>query len=122
LKAREAHGKIVGPAFKPACKRGNFFDETHHGFPKVFTLDKPLPARKPAADEPKIAVKSAWKPAGHLVESITKPPEYMEDPFEAKEKLIREQRLKDKPKKVWKPIAASTTRFIYTAPIKFTPA
>jgi hypothetical protein len=136
LKAREAHSKIVGPAFKPACKRGNVFDESSHGFTKVYTLDQPLPARKPdSADSlSKSAMKSAWKPAGRLFERATKqpilencrpfgkPPEYMEDPYEAKEKLIREQRLKDKPKKEWKPVSTSTMRHIFSAPIKFTPA
>lgn len=121
LKAKEASHKIVGAAFKPACKRGNFFDETAHGFPKVYTIDKPLPARRPQTEEGKVHASKAWKPAGALVQAITKPPEYMEDPYEAKEKQMREQRLKDKPKTVWKPISAGS-KTLPTRPIKFTPA
>lgn len=120
LKAKEASDKIVGAAFKPACKRGNFFDETAHGFPRVYTIDQPLPARKPTKEEEKLAAKLAWKPAGTLTTSITKPPEYMEDPYEAKEKKAREERLKEKPKTAWKPIASAKT--LPTRPIKFTPA
>jgi len=135
LKAREAHSKIVGPSFKPACRRAGEFNESTHGFPKVFTLDRPLPARKPGTpDHTGGHVKAGWKPAGRLFDRATKapllencrpygkPPEYMEDPYEAKEKRIREERLRDKPKKEWKPVSTSTKRHIYTAPIKFTPA
>ena len=121
LKAKEASQKVVGAAFKPACKRGNFFDESAHGFPKVFTIDKPLPARRPPTAEAKAQPKLAWKPAGALVQAITKPPEYMEDPYEAKEKIQREQRLKEKPKTTWKPISAGS-KTLPTRPIKFTPS
>lgn len=119
--AKESSRRIVGPAFKAACKRGGFFDETAHGVSKVYTIDKALPAKKPDTAGATVPVAKAWRPGGTLVTAITKPPEYMEDPFEAKEKAAREQRKKDRPAHgVWKPIGGSKS--LPTRSIKFTPA
>jgi hypothetical protein len=120
-RAKESARRIDGPAFKAACRRGGFFDESSHGVSKVYTIDKALPAKRPAQDGHAAPLAKAWRPGGSLVTIITKPPEYMEDPFEAKEKAAREQRKKDRPAHgVWKPIGGSKT--LPTKSIKFTPA
>lgn len=119
--AKESTRRIVGPPFKGACKRGGFFDESAHGVSKVYTIDKALPAKRPGTDSKATPVAKAWRPGGALVSAITKPPEYMEDPFEAKEKAAREQRKKDRPTHgTWRPIGGSKS--LPTKPIKFTPA
>lgn len=120
LAAKENSKKLVGPAFKGACKRGGFFDETGHGISKVYSIDRALPAKKAATEERKTPLTKSWKPAGRLVDSITKFPEYQEDPYEAKERAQHEARKRDKPLVVWKPIGGSKS--LNTKPIKFTPA
>jgi hypothetical protein len=121
LQAKESAKRIVGPAFKGACRRGGFFDETAHGVSKVYTIDKALPPKKLGADHRAAPSAKAWRPGGTLVTAITKPPEYMEDPYEAKEKAAREQRKKDRPAHgTWKPIGGSKS--LPTKAIKFTPA
>lgn len=120
LQAKENSKRVVGPAFKAACRRGGFFDESNHGVSKVYTIDKALPAKKPANDGGTPPLTKAWKPGGSLTTAITKPPEYMEDPYEAKEKQMREQRKKDRPTTTWKPVGGSKS--MPTKSIKFTPA
>jgi len=120
LASKESSKKIVGPAFKAACKRGGFFDETAHGISTVFSIDKPLPSKRPAADAKAAPLAKAWRPGGTLVAEITKFPEYQEDPYEAKEKAMREARKAQKATAAWKPIGG--TKQLYTRPIKFTPA
>lgn len=120
LTAKESSKRIVGPPFKAACKRAGFFDETTHGISKVYSITKALPAKKVSTEEKKALAAKPWKPAGTLVAAITKPPEYQEDPFELKEKKMREDRKKEKPRAVWKPISSGKT--LPTRPIKFTPA
>lgn len=119
LAGKESAKKIVGPAFRGACKRGGFFDETTHGVSRVYTIDRPLPAKRPDTDKP-TPMSKAWRPAGVLVAEITKFPEYQEDPFEAKEKAMREARKSERPTKAWKPIGGPKTA--YTRPIKYAPA
>lgn len=123
LKNKESNKKIIGPAFKSACKRGNYFDASAHGVSKVFSIDKPLPAKtmKNAGDKHSPLAK-AWRPGGTLVAEITKYPAYQEDPYEAKEKLLRESRKNEKPSKAWKPIGKHDYDYIYQMPIKFAPA
>ena len=120
LSAKENSKKIVGPAFKAACKRGGFFDESNHGVSKVYSIDKALPAKKADTDEKHHTAPTAWKPGGRLTNDITKRPEYMEDPYEAKEKKMREDRRAERPKTSWKPIGG--TKSLPTRSIKFTPA
>jgi len=120
LSAKQNSKKIVGAPFKAACKRGGFFDETNHGVSKVYSIDKALPAKKPPSEDRKRAVTAAWRPGGRLHNDITKRPEYMEDPYEAKEKKMREERKSERPVKAWKPIGGSHS--LPTRSIKFTPA
>jgi len=120
--AKESSRRIVGRGpFKGSCRRGGFFDETSHGVSKVYTIDCALPAKKSDVDHRAGPSSKAWRPGGSLVTAITKPPEYMEDPYEAKEKAAREQRKSDRPKHGnWKPIGGSKS--LPTKSIKFTPA
>jgi hypothetical protein len=120
--SKESSKKIVGPPFKSSCKRGGCFDETNHGVSKVFSIDKPLPAAHALAEENNSPLSKAWRPAGALVAEITKFPEYQEDPYEAKEKALRESRKNEKARTAWKPIGPQNQAHIYTKPIKFTPA
>lgn len=123
LSSKESNKKIIGPAFKASCKaKGGFFDETPHGVSKVFSIDKPLPAKTHRDDAKHAPIAKAWRPGGTLVAEITKVPEYQEDPYEAKEKMLREARKNEKAQKAWKPIGKHDYDHIYTAPIKFAPA
>jgi hypothetical protein len=120
LAAKQSSKRIVGPPFKAACKKKDFFDQTPHGVSRVYTIDKALPAKRlPADDNAKPLTTKPWKPSS-VAFTVSKHPEYQEDPYEAKEKAAREQRKKDKPPTVWKPIASSKS--LPTRPIKFTPA
>jgi hypothetical protein len=122
--------KPAGPAFKAACKHQDFFDVTPAGYPKVYTIDKPLPAkRSTSASSAASGAKKggpAWKPGGVMDKSMpySKLPAYTEDPYELREKKSREERLaREKALKaghVWKPIGGSKT--LPVRPIKFTPA
>jgi hypothetical protein len=118
LAAKQSAKKIVGAPFKGSCKHTEFFDETPHGISKVYTIDKALPAKKPAGDEHKSFVAKPFKPSSANF-TVSKYPPYQEDPYEAKEKAAREQRKKDRVGTVWKPIGA--TKSLPTKPIKFTP-
>jgi hypothetical protein len=120
LQAKESSKRVVGPAFKGACKRGGFFDETSHGVSKVYSITKALPAKKSADGDVNTMMGMAWKPAGSLVGHQVRVPEYMEDPYEAKERSQREQRDKNKPTTVWKPI--SNSKSMPSKSIKFTPS
>jgi hypothetical protein len=119
--------KAQGPPFKAACRHQDFFDETTHGCPKVYTIDRPLPAKSRAlseSSERKKPVGAAWRPGGVLVGIITKPPAYEEDPYELREKKVREERLKRekafKPGQAWRPIGG--TKSLPVKPIKFYPS
>lgn len=120
LAAKENSKRVVGPAFKGACKRGGFFDESGHGVSKIYSIDRALPAKKLATEDRATPLKMSWKPAGRLVASITQFPEYQEDPYEAKERAMHEARKRDKPLVNWKPIGGSKS--MPTKSIKFTPA
>lgn len=117
--------KPLGAPFRTACRHQDAFDETAHGYPKVYTIDKPLPAKRAPSDHS--ATRRAgpsWKPGGVLVKDITKPPEYQEDPYELREKKEREMRLKRESKfkagSTWKPIGSTKT--LPVRPIKFYPS
>jgi hypothetical protein len=124
LQSKESNKKIIGPAFKSSCKRGAFFDETSHGVSKVFSIDKPLPAKslKSSHDGKHSPLAKAWRPGGTLTADLVKYPAYQEDPYEAKEKALRESRKNEKPTKAWKPIGKHDYDHIYQLPIKFAPA
>jgi hypothetical protein len=109
----------VGPPFKTACRKQDYFDETAHGVPKIYTLDKALPARRAAPEEKKPPLRTPFRPGGSLVASITKPPIYIEDPYELKEKAAREAKKNEKPLTAWKPLGPSKS--LPVRPIKFTP-
>lgn len=119
LASKESSKKIVGPAFKSSCRRQDCFDETGHGISKVFSIDQPLPAKRPSTHDNKAVLTKAWRPGGTLVAEITKFPEYQEDPYESKEKAMREARKAEKPTVAWKPIGGPKS--LATRPIKFTP-
>ncbi|CUG23789.1 Hypothetical protein, putative [Bodo saltans] len=119
LAGKESSKKIVGPAFKSSCRKVDFFDETNHGVSKVFSIDKPLPAKRPNTEGKHVPLAKAWRPGGTLVADITKYPEYQEDPYEAKEKAVREARKAEKVTVAWKPIGGPKT--LNTRPIKFNP-
>lgn len=119
LQAKESTKRIVGPAFKGACKRGGFFDETNHGVSKVYSINKALPAKKAPTPDTHNMLATAWKPGGKI-KNNNPIPEYMEDPYEAKERMQREQSHKDAPKTVWKPI--SNSKSMPSRSIKFTPS
>ena len=121
LQAKESAKKIVGPAFKSASRKCATFDETPHGGAKVYSIDKPLPAKHHSGEHKAVPLAKAWRPGGTLVPTIHKPPEYQEDPFEAKEKRMREERRAQSVtnKAVWKPIGGSKS--LPTRAIKFTP-
>jgi len=106
----------VGPPFKATCRRTDFFDETTKvRVSKIFGIDKALPAKKVVETSEKKAMAGAkpWKPSnppkrGHNC-TLTKFPEYKEDPLELKERQQREQRNKERPTVVWKPISGDKT-------------
>jgi hypothetical protein len=117
---------IVGLAFKATCRRTDFFDETTKvRVSKVYSIDKALPAKKVTEEENKkpLAGQKAWKPSNPPKQgfnsTLTKFPEYKEDPLELKERKQREMRAKERPTVVWKPISSektSPTRVVRCAP------
>jgi len=125
IAAKESTKRVVGPSFKSTCKRSEFFDGTGRtGVSKVYGLDKPLPAKKEMPEDKKGPLSKPWRPSspskGGYNATIMKFPDYQEDPYEAKEKAMREARRKEKPPTVWKPI--STPHSLPTRSIKYTPA
>lgn len=112
--AKEGAKKLIGPAFKAACKRVEYFDSHPNvAASKIYSLDKPLPARKPEPPKKEVQIPIPFKPASPskrgISGTLTKYPEYKEDPYEAKEKAEREERKKNKPAVIWKPISSSKT-------------
>lgn len=110
--AKESSKKLIGPAFKASCRRVEFFDaQPNVGVSKIYSLDKPLPPRK--ADPPKkeqpitVPFKPSSPSKSGYSGTLTKYPEYKEDPYEAKEKAEREARMKNKPTVIWKPTSNS---------------
>ncbi|RNF03512.1 hypothetical protein TraAM80_05684 [Trypanosoma rangeli] len=106
--------------FRAAVKRGGCFDESEHGFSTVYCIKRPLPPKKLQVPRPLPDIKP-WRPAGALVKDITKSPEYQEDPYELKEKRIREERQKGQSYKPWCPAGNDPYRYIYTYPVRFDP-
>lgn len=108
------------PPFRTAVKKGGCFDDGAHGFTTVYTISKPLPPKKPPVMRPPRDVKP-WRPAGALVRDIIKPPEYQEDPYDLKEKRLRELRQKEQSYKPWCPAGNDPYRHIYSYPVRFEP-
>jgi|UniRef100_A0A7S4CZ55 hypothetical protein len=107
--AKEGGKKLIGPAFKASCKRVEYFDsQPNVAASRIYSLDKPLPARKPDAPKKDVAITVPFKPSSPsrrgVAGTLTKYPEYKEDPYEAKEKAERDERKKNKPSVVWKPV------------------
>lgn len=107
--AKEGSKKLIGPAFKASCKRVEYFDsQPNIAASKIYSLDKPLPARKAEPPKKDVAITVPFKPSSPsktgISATLTKYPEYKEDPYEAKEKAEREERKKNKPSVVWKPV------------------
>lgn len=122
LEQKKASAQQMGPPFRAAVRRTECFDETEHGYPKVYSLTKPLPPKKPqkqSADG--IAADKPWVPGGALVSDITKFPEYTEDPYDVKERKIREIRQKESSYKAWVPAGTDPYRHIYTKPVNYDP-
>ncbi|KAF8304167.1 putative protein of unknown function (DUF4586) [Trypanosoma cruzi] len=106
--------------FKAAVKSGGCFDESPNGFTTVYSISRPLPPKKPPMPRPPLDVKP-WKPAGALLREIIKPPEYQEDPYDLKEKRIREERQKEQSYKPWCPAGNDPYRHIFHYPVRFDP-
>jgi len=122
-KRKEGVKGVSEKPFKTACKRLDYFDgQPNVAASRIYSLDKPLPARK--ADPPKkdSGVPVPFKPSspskgtfgygefpvkkGMSERSKLKPfPEYKEDPYEYKERAERDSRAKNKPSVVWKPVS-----------------
>lgn len=110
--AKENAKKIIGAAFKASCRRIEYFDgHPNVGVSKVYSLDKPLPARKAEPPKKEHAITVPFKPSSPAktgyTGTLTKYPEYKEDPYEAKAKAEREARAKNKPSVIWKPTSTS---------------
>jgi hypothetical protein len=101
----------TGVPFKAASRRLDYFDsQPNVAASKIYSLDKPLPAKKadvaPAQHVVSVPFKPSSPPKRGYNACITKY-EYREDPFELREKKAREDRQKNKPSVVWKPVGAS---------------
>lgn len=109
--AKENAKKMQAAAFKSSCKRLDYFDgQPNVPASKIYTLDKPLPFKKTEVKAaPTIAVpfKPSSPPKRGPTSTIGKAYEYKEDPYEAKEKAEREQRLRTKAQVVWKPVSSN---------------
>jgi hypothetical protein len=120
--------KPPGQPFKAACRHQDYFDETAHGVAKIYTIDRPLPAKRGASElsgsRERKQPGAAWKPGGVLSKELLKHEEYKEDPYELREKRAREEKLaresKFKAGSQWKPIGGTKT--LPVRPIKFYPA
>eukprot|EP00758_Cryptobia_borreli_P004353 Tbor_TRINITY_DN4327_c0_g1::TRINITY_DN4327_c0_g1_i1::g.7868::m.7868 len=117
MSAKESAKKVSGPPFKVGCRSG-CFDETPHGVSKVYGLDRPLLPKKVKEEKKDLTLKN-WVPGGRMCVDLSKCV-YEEDPYEAKEKKIREERLRQKPLAApWRPIGG--IKSMPTRAIKFTP-
>lgn len=110
--AKESNHKSIGPAFKGACKRLDYFDsQPNVAASRIYTLDQPLPARKPEPPKKEPAIAVPFKPSSPSKRGVqgllTKFPEYKEDPYEARQRLEREERQKNKTAVTWKPVSGS---------------
>jgi len=121
LRRRDAQqskeNKLLAGAFKSACKRLDYFDsQPNVAASKIYSLDKPLPARKPEPPKKEPAITVPFKPSSPakrgFAGTINKFPEYKEDPYELKEKAERETRSIAKPGVVWKPVSGPRSMYV----------
>eukprot|EP00998_Keelungia_sp_KM082_P006426 NODE_2676_length_1012_cov_327.668927_g2656_i0.p1 GENE.NODE_2676_length_1012_cov_327.668927_g2656_i0~~NODE_2676_length_1012_cov_327.668927_g2656_i0.p1 ORF type:complete len:296 (+),score=61.50 NODE_2676_length_1012_cov_327.668927_g2656_i0:77-964(+) len=108
--AKSASKKFVGGPFRAACRRTEYFDgQGNVAASKVYSLDRPLPARKPEKPKSAPVVTVPFKPSNPSRKgfnaTLGKAPEYREDPYEAKERAEREARQTHKPAVTWKPVS-----------------
>lgn len=113
-------GRNIGlpnaPPFKSAVGRTGGFDvDPHTGSDKIYSLSRPLPARKeskkvPPAEKPP----APWKPAnGHRSGHIPlsgKYPEYLSDPKDVRDAKKMRAEHEDKSANQWKPTSGPKSR------------
>lgn len=122
LERKEANARFMGAPFRAAVPSGGCFDETEHGFPKVYSLTKPLPPKKRRGDAPPPVMSAKpWIPGGALVKEITDYPEYVEDPLDERERKVQEMRRNERRYKAWHPAGNYPWRHIHTKPIQYNP-
>jgi hypothetical protein len=113
--AKSGQKKFIGAGpFKASCKRGDYFDgQPNVPASRIYTLDRPLPARKPEAPHKDPAVAVPFRPSNPprrgFNSTIGRLPEYKEDPYEQREKREHEERQKNRPSVMWKPVSGSKT-------------
>lgn len=121
LEKKEATANQMGAPFKPAVRHGGCFDDSEKGFTTVYSLTKPLPPKKEKAAEASSVSSKPWVPGGALSKEITKMPEYQEDPYDVRERKIREKKQSEQSYKAWCPVGNDPYRHIYHKPIDFNP-
>ncbi|EPY24831.1 hypothetical protein AGDE_12150 [Angomonas deanei] len=121
LERKAAASRNMGAPFKATVHRQDTFDESEHGYSKVYSLSKPLPPKKTPKSEPKPVVATPWMPGGALRKEITQFPEYMEDPVDLKEKKMKEERLNQERYNAWKPAGNHRNDYVYTKPVPYDP-
>lgn len=122
LAKKEGVAQEVGAPFKPFVRHGGCFDDSERGFTTVYSLNKPLPYKKEKPKETLPATTKPWVPGNALTKDITKFPEYKEDPYDIRERKIREQKQAERNYKAWCPVGNDPWRYIYHRPIQFDPA
>lgn len=125
VKRKDIKKSVSEKPFKTACKRLDYFDgQGNVAASRIYSLDKPLPARKPEPPRKEPVISVPFKPSSPSKgvfgfgpvpvkkgdRSQLKPfPEYKEDPYEQKERAERDSRDKSKPGVVWKPVSGNKT-------------
>eukprot|EP00998_Keelungia_sp_KM082_P005975 NODE_2255_length_1102_cov_117.243077_g2237_i0.p1 GENE.NODE_2255_length_1102_cov_117.243077_g2237_i0~~NODE_2255_length_1102_cov_117.243077_g2237_i0.p1 ORF type:complete len:294 (+),score=59.35 NODE_2255_length_1102_cov_117.243077_g2237_i0:118-999(+) len=108
--AKAASSKFIGGPFRAACKANEFFDgQPNLAASKIYTIDRALPPKKQAKRGPDPVVTVPFKPSSPpkrgLQGTLSKPLEYKEDPYDAREKAEAAARKKNKPAVTWKPVS-----------------
>jgi len=106
--------KLLGGPFKAACRRVDFFDsQPNVSASKCYSLDRPLPAKKPESQkaEPPITIpfKPSSPPKKGIWGTLGKLPEYKENPETILKKMQHEENLKNKAAVKWVPVSGSKT-------------
>lgn len=121
LAGKEATASQMGAPFKSAVRHGGCFDDSDRGFTTVYSLSKPLPPKKERPAKPTPVSAKPWVPGGALTKAITKFPEYQEDPYDVRERKIREKKQEERSYKPWYPARNDPYRYIYHKPVEFNP-
>ncbi|EPY29585.1 hypothetical protein STCU_04436 [Strigomonas culicis] len=121
LERKSAAQREMGAPFRAKVRGVATFDESEHGYSKVYSMSKPMPPKRagPARTQP-VAAKP-WVPGGKLTDNITKFPDYQEDPYDLKERRVREEQQKEQQYKAWKPAGNHENDYIYTKPVEYNP-